>query len=91
MRSPHIFLFGWFLAGIPLGFLHYVIRDQINQRSPLDQQIGVRAIGNPYMWFVRDGLLERHKKLYPESQLPLIFKVLWGIFYVCLAGWIATR
>jgi hypothetical protein len=94
MRSTHtaqFFLFCWFLAGIPLIALHYVLRDQINRRSPLDQQIGMREIHNPFAWFVRDGFLARHQRLYPESSLPIMFKILWGFFYVSLAGFIAAR
>jgi hypothetical protein len=89
-RTRVFFLLLWFLAGIPLLALQYVMRDQINRRSPLDQQVGMREVHNPYAWFVREGFLERHKKLYPESSLPVIFKILWGTFYVSLAAYIGA-
>ena len=85
------FEFIWVPCGFALFLIQWAIWTQINRRLPPAKQIGFDALKDTFIWFREGGLLAQHKSLYPESRLPTVFRVLWGIFWLAVVGWMLQR
>jgi hypothetical protein len=67
-------------------FVQLSIWTRINDRLAPEQQIGWRqALLEYFIWFQEGGLLAQYARLYPQSSLGTVFRVLWGIFWLLAA------
>ncbi len=82
----------WVVCGVALFFVQMAMWAQLNRRLPPEKQIAWHALlYDTFIWFREGGLLAQHANLYPGSRLRTVFRVLWGTFWVLVAGWIAGR
>ena len=80
------------IVGTVIFFVQVTIWTRINDRLPPEQQIGWRqALYGVFIWFQEGGLLVRYARLYPQSPLGTVFRVLWGIFWVLVATRVIAR
>ena len=80
------------IIGTTIFFVQMTMWTRINDRLPPEQQIGWRqALYGVFIWFQEGGLLVRYARLYPESRLGSVFRVLWGIFWVLVASRVLAK
>jgi hypothetical protein len=91
MSSKKTLILAWVVSGAALAIIQWMIWKQINHRLPPEQQIRKQVFKGMFIWFQKDGLLAQHARLYPESRLTTVFRVLWGTFWVLVAFWIVGR
>lgn len=91
MSAKQTVVLAWVVSGAALAIIQWMIWKQINYRLPPERQIRKQVFKDMFIWFQKDGLLAQHARLYPESRLATVFRVLWGIFWVLVAFWIAGR
>jgi hypothetical protein len=91
MSAKQTVILGWMVSGAALAIVQWMIWKEINNRLPPQQQIRKQVFNDMFIWFRADGLLTQHARLYPDSRLTTVFKVLWGTFWVLLAFWYAAR
>lgn len=74
------------VVGAVMFFVQLAIWTRTNDRLPVEQQIGWRQALLEYVtWFQKDGLLAQYARLYPQSRLGTVLRVLWGTFWVLVA------
>ncbi len=76
-------------SGLICVLVEFVIRAQVNRHLAPDERISVHELQWPWVWLGRNGLIARHKRLYPASWLANIFCVLWVLFFAGLIALIA--
>jgi hypothetical protein len=91
MSEKETLVLAWVVSGAALMIIQLIIWRQINDCLPPMQQIGWQVLKETFIWFQGDGLLAQHARLYPESRLTTVFRVLWGTFWVLVATWILAR
>jgi hypothetical protein len=85
MHHRQNLLLAWAASGSILFFVQLAIWNQINDRLPAKQQIRWQMLKEIFIWFQEGGLLAQHERLYPESRLRIVFRLLWGTFWVLAA------
>ena len=74
------------VVGAVMFFVQLRMWTRINDRLPANQQTGWRqALFGGFIWFQEGGLLAQHARLYPQSRLGTVLRILWGVFWVLVA------
>jgi hypothetical protein len=68
-------------SGLLTVVVEFVIRAQVNRQLSPDQRIRIYDLPSPSVWLGQNGLLARHRRFYPESNLASIFRILWVLFF----------
>ena len=66
--------------------LEFVIRAQVNRHLSPSERVGIFELRQFSIWLGRNGLIARHKALYPDSWLADTFRVLWVLFFAIFIG-----
>lgn len=66
--------------------LEFVIRAQVNRHLPPRERVSIYSLQYISVWLGSNGLIARHKRLYPHSRLADSFPVIWVLFFVTFFG-----